>query len=103
MNSVQQQINSLREELNQHNHNYYVLDNATISDYEFDIKLKELETLEAAHPEFFDPNSPTQRVGGEITKNFSTIIHKNRMYSLDNSYSKEFRKRRFRIYLRIKI
>jgi len=89
MNSVQQQINSLREELNQHNHNYYVLDNATISDYEFDIKLKELETLEAAHPEFFDPNSPTQRVGGEITKNFSTIIHKNRMYSLDNSYSKE--------------
>ena len=89
MNSVQQQINSLREELNQHNHNYYVLDNATISDYEFDIKLKELEKLEAAHPEFFDPNSPTQRVGGEITKNFSTIIHKNRMYSLDNSYSKE--------------
>ena len=89
MNSVQQQINSLREELNQHNHNYYVLDNATISDYDFDIKLKELEKLEAAHPEFFDPNSPTQRVGGEITKNFSTIIHKNRMYSLDNSYSKE--------------
>ena len=50
MNSVQQQINSLREELNQHNHNYYVLDNATISDYDFDIKLKELEKLEAAHP-----------------------------------------------------
>ena len=89
MNSVQQQINSLREELNQHNHNYYVLDNATISDYDFDIKLKELEKLEAAHPEFFDPNSPTQRVGGEITKNFMTIVHKNRMYSLDNSYSKE--------------
>lgn len=89
MNSVQQQINSLREELNQHNHNYYVLDNATISDYDFDIKLKELEKLEAAHPEFFDPNSPTQRVGGEITKNFTTIVHKNRMYSLDNSYSKE--------------
>lgn len=89
MNSVQQQINSLREELNQHNHNYYVLDNATISDYDFDIRLKELEKLEAAHPEFFDPNSPTQRVGGEITKNFTTIVHKNRMYSLDNSYSKE--------------
>ena len=89
MNSVQQQINSLREELNQHNHNYYVLDNATISDYDFDIKLKELEKLEADHPEFFDPNSPTQRVGGEITKNFTTIVHKNRMYSLDNSYSKE--------------
>tara|TARA_R110001632_G_scaffold43376_6_gene110111 strand:+ start:110685 stop:112685 length:2001 start_codon:yes stop_codon:yes gene_type:complete len=89
MNSVQQQINSLREELNQHNHNYYVLDNATISDYDFDIKLKELEKLEAVNPEFFDQNSPTQRVGGEITKNFTTIVHKNRMYSLDNSYSKE--------------
>tara|TARA_R110000787_G_scaffold210882_5_gene320622 strand:- start:193 stop:2193 length:2001 start_codon:yes stop_codon:yes gene_type:complete len=89
MNSVQQQINSLREELNQHNHNYYVLDNATISDYDFDVKLKELEKLEAAHPEFSDPNSPTQRVGGEITKNFNTIVHKNRMFSLDNSYSKE--------------
>ena len=89
MNSVQQQINSLREALNHHNHHYYVLDNATISDYDFDIKLKELETLEAAHPEFYDANSPSQRVGGTITKNFQTILHKNRMYSLDNSYSKE--------------
>ena len=87
--SIQEKINSLREELNLHNHNYYVLDNATISDYDFDIKLKELEKLEAAHPEFSDPNSPTQRVGGEITKNFNTIVHKNRMFSLDNSYSKE--------------
>ena len=89
MNSVQQQINSLREALNHHNHHYYVLDNATISDYDFDIKLKELETLEAAHPEFYDANSPSQRVGGTITKNFITLLHKNRMYSLDNSYSKE--------------
>lgn len=82
-------INALREELNQHNYNYYVLDNPTISDFEFDQKLKQLQDLEAKHPEFFDENSPTQRVGGAITKNFETIKHEYRMYSLDNSYSKE--------------
>jgi len=87
--SIQNIIQSLREELNLHNHNYYVLDNPTISDYDFDIKLKELQDLENKHPEFFDENSPTQRVGGMITKNFNTVTHKNRMYSLDNSYSKE--------------
>lgn len=87
--NIADKIQALREKLRQHNYNYYVLDNATISDYEFDIKLKELEQLEAAHPQFFDPNSPTQRVGGGITKNFDTVVHKNRMYSLDNSYSKE--------------
>lgn len=86
---IQNTIQSLREELNLHNHNYYVLDNPTISDYDFDQKLKELQELENKHPEFFDENSPTQRVGGMITKNFATITHKNRMYSLDNSYSKE--------------
>lgn len=82
-------IKTLREELNQHNYNYYVLDNPTISDFEFDTKLKELQELEAKHPEFFDENSPTQRVGGTITKNFETVPHEYRMYSLDNSYSKE--------------
>lgn len=87
--SVEQKIISLREELRQHNYNYYVLDNANISDFEFDMKLKELEKLERDHPEFFDSNSPTQRVGGQITKNFETVTHKNRMYSLDNSYSRE--------------
>ena len=87
--TVQNKINQLRDELNKHNYNYYVLDNATISDFDFDIKLKELEKLEEENPEFFDSNSPTQRVGGEITKNFETVAHKNRMYSLDNSYSKE--------------
>jgi len=66
-----------------------VLDRATISDFDFDIKLKELEKLEKENPTFFDANSPSQRVGGTVTKNFETIIHKNRMYSLDNSYSKE--------------
>ncbi len=87
--NIQQKIQSLRDELREHNHNYYVLDSATISDYDFDIKLKELEKLEVENPEFFDANSPTQRVGGGITKNFETVTHKNRMYSLDNSYSKE--------------
>lgn len=87
--NVQERIIELRNELNTHNYNYYVLDNATISDFEFDIKLKELEKLEQENPIFFDANSPTQRVGGTITKNFNTIVHKNRMYSLDNSYSKE--------------
>ena len=89
MRNIQEKISELREELHQHNYNYYVLDNAAISDYDFDIKLKELEQLEGQYPEFFDANSPTQRVGGTITKNFETITHKNRMYSLDNSYSKE--------------
>ena len=86
---IKEKIQTLREELRQHNYNYYILDNATISDYEFDIKLKELQALEQQHPEFFDANSPTQRVGGEITKNFKTTVHDFRMYSLDNSYSKE--------------
>src|SRR6478752_8358376 len=87
--SIQETIQELRNELNQHNYNYYVLDNATISDYDFDIKLKELQDLENKHPEFFDEHSPTQRVGGMVTKNFETIPHEYRMYSLDNSYSKE--------------
>ncbi|MCD8408373.1 NAD-dependent DNA ligase LigA [Tenacibaculum dicentrarchi] len=87
--NIQQTIQALRDELNQHNYNYYVLDNATISDYDYDIKLKELANLEAENPQYFDANSPTQRVGGEITKNFDTVTHKNRMYSLDNSYSKD--------------
>lgn len=87
--TIQETIQALRDELNLHNYNYYVLDNATISDYDFDIKLKELQDLENKHPEFFDEHSPTQRVGGAVTKNFKTIAHQYRMYSLDNSYSKE--------------
>ena len=86
---IQKTIQVLREELNQHNHNYYVLDSPTISDFEFDQKLKQLQELENQHPELFDENSPTQRVGGTITKNFHTVAHDYRMYSLDNSYSKE--------------
>ena len=87
--TVEERIHLLRDELNNHNYNYYVLDNATISDFDFDIKLKELEKLEKEKPIFFDVNSPTQRVGGSITKNFNTVVHQNRMYSLDNSYSKD--------------
>ena len=86
--NTEDQINQLREELRIHNHNYYVLDNATISDFDFDIKLKQLQDLEDTHPEFYDANSPTIRVGGTITKNFKTIQHDFNMYSLSNSYSK---------------
>ena len=86
---MQTKIQTLRDELNQHNHNYYVLDKPTISDFEFDHLLKQLQELEAQHPEFFDENSPSQRVGGSITKNFNTVVHEHRMYSLDNSYSTE--------------
>lgn len=86
---VQKIIQDLRDELNQHNYNYYVLDKPVISDFEFDQKLKQLQELENRHPEFFDDNSPTQRVGGAITKSFKTVVHDYRMYSLDNSYSKE--------------
>ncbi|MFV0305468.1 MAG: NAD-dependent DNA ligase LigA [Moheibacter sp.] len=87
--NIQEKINSLRDELRQHNYNYYILDSPTISDFEFDQKLKNLQELETLHPEFYDPNSPTLRVGGTITKNFPTIEHEYRMYSLDNSYSIE--------------
>ncbi|KQC33232.1 DNA ligase [Nonlabens sp. YIK11] len=83
------QIESLRKELREHNYNYYVKDDPSITDFEFDKKLEQLKTLEASHPEFFDPSSPTVRVGGEVTKNFKTVKHINRMYSLDNSYSLE--------------
>lgn len=87
--TIQEQIKILRDQLRTHNYNYYILDNPTISDYEFDMKLKALQELEAKHPEFYDSNSPSLRVGGEITKNFETVVHEHRMYSLDNSYSKE--------------
>lgn len=88
-NNILEQIQNLRKELNEHNYNYYVLDNPTISDYEFDQKLKELQLLENQYPEYYEANSPSVRVGGEITKNFPTVTHEFRMYSLDNSYSKE--------------
>lgn len=84
--NIQQKIEDLRKELHQHNENYYLLDMPTISDYDFDMLLEELRDLEAKHPEFYDENSPTVRIGGGITKVFPTVQHKFRMYSLDNSY-----------------
>ena len=84
---VKEEIDSLREELRQHNYNYYVLSESTISDFEFDQKLILLQKLEEENPEFSDNNSPTKRVGGDITKNFPAVKHKYKMLSLSNSYS----------------
>jgi len=84
---IKDKISSLRQELHEYNYQYYVLDNSTISDYKFDLKLKELQDLENNHPEFYDSNSPTLRVGGIVTKEFKSSIHNNPMFSLDNSYS----------------
>ncbi len=84
-----QRIEQLTECLNQHNYNYYVLDNPTISDFEFDGLLQELTLLEKAYPDYVLPNSPTLRVGGEITKNFQTVVHRYPMLSLGNTYSFE--------------
>lgn len=82
-------ISSLRSELNEHNHNYYVLNSPTISDYDFDQRLKELEKLEQEYPQFDDPNSPTRRVGSDITKGFSQAAHIYPMLSLSNTYTPE--------------
>lgn len=87
--NIEEQIKNLRKELQEHNYKYYVLDNPSISDYNFDMKMKKLQELEKNNPEFFDPNSPSQRVGGQVIKGFETVQHQYPMYSLSNSYSKE--------------
>ena len=89
MDSARQRILHLREELNRHNHNYYVLNAPEISDMDFDFMMKELEELEKEHPEFDDPYSPTHRVGSDINKAFTQIAHKRPMLSLGNTYSIE--------------
>jgi DNA ligase (NAD+) len=86
---AQHKIQALSTELEQHNYNYYVLDNPTISDYEFDKLLEELIALEKQYPEFLSENSPSQRVGGQITKNFQSVKHQYAMLSLSNSYNQE--------------
>lgn len=86
---IQEKIDALVAELNQHNYNYYQLAMPTISDYEFDQKLKQLEKLEKEYPEFLREDSPTQKVGGEITKNFKTVTHKWPMLSLGNTYNEQ--------------
>lgn len=85
----EKEIINLRNEIHKHTHLYYVEDAPIISDYEFDILLKKLVDFENKFPNFFDSNSPTQRVGGKVSKNFQSIEHDFPMYSLDNSYSKE--------------
>ncbi|WP_316782929.1 NAD-dependent DNA ligase LigA [Pedobacter frigiditerrae] len=87
--AVKEQMDALVAELNQHTYNYYVLAMPTIADYEFDKKLEELSKLEKEHPELADPNSPTQKVGGDITKNFITVKHKWPMLSLGNTYNEQ--------------
>lgn len=86
---TKERMDALVKELNQHNYNYYVLAQPVISDYEFDLKLKKLEELEKAHPEYQDENSPTQKVGGDITKKFETVRHKWPMMSLGNTYNEQ--------------
>lgn len=87
MSPVQQRIEELRREINGHNHKYYVENSPSISDYDFDMLLKELERLEAEHPEFDDPLSPTHRVGSDLSKGFDQTPHIYPMLSLSNTYS----------------
>ncbi|PST81902.1 DNA ligase (NAD(+)) LigA [Pedobacter yulinensis] len=87
--AIKEQMDALVKELNQHNYNYYVLAMPTIGDYEFDKKLEELALLEKEYPALADPNSPTQRVGGDITKNFETVKHRYPMLSLGNTYNEQ--------------
>lgn len=89
MTDIEAKIKQLRDELNRHNYNYYVLNQPTIGDMEFDFKMHELEDLEKAHPEFADPLSPTQRVGSDISQGFKQVLHEHPMQSLGNSYSIE--------------
>ena len=89
MTDIEAKIKQLRDELNRHNYNYYVLNQPTIGDMEFDFKMHELEDFEKAHPEFADPLSPTQRVGSDISQGFKQVLHERPMQSLGNSYSIE--------------
>ncbi len=86
---IKERIDTLVKELNGHNYNYYVLAQPTISDFDFDKKLAELAELEKQHPEYQDPDSPTQKVGGDITKEFQTVKHKWPMLSLGNTYNEQ--------------
>ena len=87
--NVFKRIQLLREDLRKHNHRYYVLDQPVISDFEFDKLLEELIVLENKNPQYFDANSPSQRVGGALTKSFQTVKHQYPMLSLGNTYSEE--------------
>lgn len=85
----EEQIRQLTKEINQHNYNYYVLNQPTISDYDFDQLMSQLQTLELFYPQFADPNSPTQRVGSDLTQTFQAVEHKYPMLSLANTYNEQ--------------
>ena len=89
MNEIEARIKALREELARHNYNYYVLSAPVISDFEFDRKMRELQELEERHPEYADPDSPTRRVGSDLSKEFEQVAHRYPMLSLGNTYSEE--------------
>lgn len=84
---VEKRIQYLRNLIDENNYNYYVLNRSEISDFEFDKLLEELIFLEQENPQFFDSNSPTQRVGSGLSDQFQTVKHKHRMLSLGNTYS----------------
>ena len=86
---VKEQIEQLRKELDRHNYNYYVLNAPEISDHEFDRLMRKLQELEEAHPEYYDPDSPTQRVGSDLNQDFTQVAHRYPMLSLSNTYNKQ--------------
>lgn len=88
-NEIEQQIHNLRERLNKHNFRYYVLNDPSVSDFQYDTMMKDLQALEALHPEFADPTSPSQRVGSDLNQSFKSVKHKYPMLSLGNTYSEE--------------
>ncbi|MBP9637146.1 MAG: NAD-dependent DNA ligase LigA, partial [Bacteroidaceae bacterium] len=87
--TTKDEIEKLRAELHTYNYEYYVLSSPSISDYEFDMRMKQLQELEVQHPEYADSNSPTMRVGSDLSKNFQQVLHNYPMLSLGNTYSKE--------------
>ena len=87
MNNAKQKIKELSEKIRKHNYNYYILSQPTISDFDFDMLLEELQDLEKHNPEYVEPDSPTKRIGGDITKDFKQVVHKYPMLSLSNTYS----------------
>ena len=87
--SAEKRINELSEQINYHNHRYYMLSNPEIEDYDFDMMLEELKSLEELYPDLLDANSPNNRVGGAITKSFTSVLHKSPMLYLSNSYNRQ--------------
>ena len=86
---IKKRMRELADEIDRHNYNYYVLSQPVISDYDFDMLMQELINLEKEHPDLASPDSPTQRVGGDITKEFVQVTHKYPMLSLSNTYSED--------------